>query len=120
MGSSVARGLPVTRFVDRRCIVTGPGPRFSIPLAPETEVPDDKAVPGKELAGRAIAVQFFPGRGRGCPPGAEEEVRLIFFESILFIGRAGPAVLPADLTVLFRIIDSFFTGFHKGKIGVGE
>jgi len=34
------------------------------PLSPEAEMTDDKAVPGIEFAGRAIAVQLFLGRGR--------------------------------------------------------
>lgn len=70
-------------------------------------MPDDEAVLCINLAGRTITVQFFLGRGARASAGAEEEIRLGFFQGVVPVGRADPAVLPA-------IFSPDISGFGSG------
>jgi hypothetical protein len=88
---------------------------------PDTEMPDGKTVPGKNLAGGAEATGLFHGRRRRSPAGAKKQIRLLLAKGILFVSRAGSTVLPADLPVLFSILHTFYFGlYHDEWIVRGE
>lgn len=66
----------------------------------------------EELAARAVTPDLFFVRAGGPSAGAEEFVRLEFFKGMSLVVRAYPAVLPADLPVLFGIFDRIFVGIY--------
>ncbi len=78
-------------------------------------MPDGKIVLVEELAGRAETARLFLCRGRRHSACAEEHVGLIAFKGILLVARACPAVLPADLPVLFRILHNGRVAFHHNE-----
>ena len=73
----------------------------------------------EERAGRAETADLFHVLGIRGSAAAEELGRLVFFERMTLVILADGAVFPADLPVLFRILDFYFTGFHKEGI-VGQ
>jgi len=85
-------------------------------LFPVAEAPDVEMVLVKDLTGRAVAVDLFNVFRTGCPACAEEGLWLGFPEGIMLVGRAGPAILQADLPVLDCILDFYFPVFHREGI----
>jgi hypothetical protein len=82
---------------------------------PDAEVPDAEMVLGEKLAGDTETTDLFLIRARGVSACAEELGRLVFFQGVGLVVRADRAVLPADLPVLFGILNDIFGGIYHDE-----
>ena len=78
----------------------------------DAEITDTEMVFREELAARAETPDLFCRRGRGSSACAEEFRGLVFFKRMSLVVWAYGAVLPADLPVLFSILDNILGGIN--------
>ena len=69
----------------------------------------------EELAARAETPDLFLIRARRVPACTEELCGLEFLEGMGLVVRADRAVLPADLPVLFGILNRIFWGVNHDE-----
>ena len=87
-------------------------------LAPDAEIPAAAVVLREELARRTETSDDPHVRCSRRPAAAEEFLGLVLFQVVVLVVLAVYAVLPADLPVLFRVVDHGLVGYDHGKTGL--